>query len=398
MWSYCHLNIWEIWLFASSSYAISTIMTIFRESDRKKWSETIDEWDGDIYEYNTFSYGTTAWIAKKRLEIMWFSGEKIKAWITERQKHLEEYDFEYLQINRDITFDELLLEMESCFQGIITFPVTDYDSVIARGKLVDKFEDYLAYFWDLREFLYCLVSRIPEDTVLCYDLSEVVNAGYYEESDEICQDHIDSLIEDFHVNEKTLILTEWKTDIEFLRPTLQELYPEYFDYYSFLDFDLWSIQGGNSIEQIIKWFIWSAVKNRIIVLFDNDTAWKQAIKNLNKLIIPENIKILQYPDVEIGNSYPTIGPTWEQNININWLSWSIELYLWRDVLVDSEWKLELVQWVWYNPNLKQYQWSFVNKFNIQERFREKLKNIRSLKRKDHPELVAIFETIFTAFI
>ena len=110
---------------------------------------------------------------------------------------------------------------------------------------------------------------------------------------------------------------------------------------------------------------------------------------MNRLVnveLPDNITVARYPNLQMAQLYPTVGPSGETEMNINGLAGSLEIYLGSDVLDDGEGKLCRVQWTGYNPKLKAYQGEVMNKRKIQERFRRKLDECEV-----HPEMIDSFD-------
>ncbi len=137
--------------------------------------------------------------------------------------------------------------------------------------------------------------------------------------------------------------------------------------------------GVGNLTNIVKAFAGSGIVNNIIALFDNDTAAASAIKSLSKTVIPNNIKILKLPDIEVLRDYPTIGPSGNVNLDINGIAASIELFFGSDVLKIEGENLSPVQWTGYDPNIKKYQGEVIDKITLQRRFNKKIEASKSDK-------------------
>lgn len=132
----------------------------------------------------------------------------------------------------------------------------------------------------------------------------------------------------------------------------------------------------------IKAFIGVKIKNRIIGLYDNDSAAIAELENLRTITeMPSNIKIMKLPYINIAQNYPTIGPTDINYMDINGLACSIELFLGSDILKDETGNFEPIRWKSYIDRIKKYQGEIQNKSLIQYRFREKIKE----QKKDNYE-------------
>ena len=121
------------------------------------------------------------------------------------------------------------------------------------------------------------------------------------------------------------------------------------------------------------WNLQSGINNLIIALFDNDAAALKEINNLKKVKLPNNIKVLQYPDIELAKNYPTIGPTGNQHMDVNGLACSIEMYLGIDCITENNEFLK-IQWTGLVENIDKYQGVILKKEEVQKRFRQKVKN------------------------
>lgn len=141
-----------------------------------------------------------------------------------------------------------------------------------------------------------------------------------------------------------------------------------------MDFGELSLNGSASyLVHNVKSFIGSGINNKIIALFDNDTAGLKELKNLKKITIPDNIRIFSYPIIELANNYPTLGPTGKQNMNVNGLACSIEMYLGKDVLKNKSNEYIPIQWKGFDTGMRAYQGEVLEKKLIQKRFEDKLK-------------------------
>lgn len=201
---------------------------------------------------------------------------------------------------------------------------------------------------------------------------------------------------------KTVILVEGSSDKEILERTLPILYPDCARYYSFMDFHVSNIDGGApALVRTIKAFISAGISNRIVAVFDNDTAAADTLRSLSKIDIPENIRAICLPLIELAEEYPTIGPQGNTQMNVNGLACSLEMYLVEEVLRDINGNLTPVQWTGFNQTLKQYQGEILNKKEILAKYHQLLTEIENnpkvTKRQDWSSMKLVFEAIFSAF-
>jgi hypothetical protein len=186
-----------------------------------------------------------------------------------------------------------------------------------------------------------------------------------------------------------IVLTEGKTDTEFLKAALAILYPHLTDLIRFLDYERRPEGGAGALVNNIRAFAAAGIVNRIIVIFDNDTAAAEALSRVDASSFAPGIQILRYPNLKLAESYPTVGPPTANSpqgsislTNINGLAGSIEIYLGTDVLKQEDGSLQPIQWTSLSSGMQKYQGEITNKAKIQEKFRIKYKTAQ-----EHPETV-----------
>lgn len=122
----------------------------------------------------------------------------------------------------------------------------------------------------------------------------------------------------------------------------------------------------------LKAFIAAGIRNRIIALYDNDSAGLSEIKVLKNIPIPSNVRIMHLPDLEMCLHYPTIGPGGSSIDNINGRACSIEMFLGKDILKKSG-EYEPVRWKSYIDKVDAYQGEIVPKSEVLKQFKLKVK-------------------------
>jgi hypothetical protein len=241
----------------------------------------------------------------------------------------------------------------------------------------------------LRAFL----MSVEPETPLVFDYTELYDGG------ELTDEDVLSYNSD---KPKIIILTEGSSDIAILKSGLNLLYPHLEEIYSFFDFESFNAQGGSgSLVNMVKSFAGAGVNNNVIALFDNDTAAREAQTSLKDLTFPARIKLVNCPHIAFAEDYPTLGPTGLNNMNINGLACSIELYLGEDVLKDEKSNFLPILWKGYSTKMEAYQGEIMSKKEIQSRFFQKLSASRKdqtfMNAADWRGLISIFEMIFDSF-
>jgi hypothetical protein len=174
----------------------------------------------------------------------------------------------------------------------------------------------------------------------------------------------------------TIVLTEGKTDAEFLSQGLAILYPHLTDLIRFMDFHVRPEGSASALVRTVRSFAAAGISNRIVAVFDNDTAGSQELRTLSNTRLPANIIVMQYPALTWARDYPTIHPSEAANEpepnrgDINGIAGSIEMYLGRELLVDDRGSPYPIQLVPFG-NGDHHQGEVVGKRTIQRKFRAK---------------------------
>lgn len=172
---------------------------------------------------------------------------------------------------------------------------------------------------------------------------------------------------------RLIVLTEGSTDKFVLEQAIKILRPEIAHFISFFEFEFSRSPGGTSyLSHMVRSFVAAGIRDRIVAIFDNDTAGCLALQQLGNLKLPTNIKVTQYPNIDIAKNYPTLGPTGLVNMDINGYAASIELFLGEDVLVGDDGKFSPIQWKGFEPKLNRYQGEVLDKERCMRRFQRKV--------------------------
>lgn len=242
-------------------------------------------------------------------------------------------------------------------------------------------------YWDVFRVI---LEAFEDEEIVTLDYTNLYLGGWCNEYPE----------EDDYKATKTVVLTEGNTDARIIEEAIKVLYPDMSKYYSFIDFSTYDVQGStNYLSHYLKAFVAAGIENRIIALYDNDSAGLSEIKNLKKMTFPESVRIMHLPDLDFCNEYPTIGPSGNNIENINGRAVSIEMFVGKDILcVDGE--LIPIRWKSYVDKVESYQGEIITKSEVLKKFEEKMK--RALK--DGPflegwrDLDILLQAIFSAFI
>lgn len=352
-------------------------------NEKRKYSTRNSLVWGDAYEnekgtFEFIGYKQTVKVCRERLEIFGASYKKAKLDFQKAKKISRQEGFYDFSLS-SITFDQYLAEIKS----IVDSKEKTYDhlNINLRESLTSG--ELGLYGLSLDSHLYSILSVLSESDIVEYDLTDVINGGWVKINEAKNVDY-----------EKIIILTEGKTDVEFISNSIDKLYPHLKDYYHFIDFDEYKVESSASaLVKLVTSFAAANVKHHIIALFDNDTAGLKEMKKLVSKTFTPNIKILRYPDITLARKYPTVGPTGKKNMNVNGLACSIEMYFGVDVLTRNN-QLIPIQWKGFDDKEKKYQGEIADKNYVQDTFRNKLKKTEVTEIK---ELTELLNGIFNAY-
>lgn len=245
---------------------------------------------------------------------------------------------------------------------------------------------------DFLTVLRALVDAASPDTIVRFDLTDLVGGGYVEDDGSDLWSVPDGRV-------PVVVLTEGKSDARLLKESLDTLLPEYASYLRFLDYDFARAAGGvGEVVRFVRMFAGSGIKNRVIALFDNDAAGQQAFQELG--VLSGNVVTMCLPKLPLFESYPSIGPDGPGMSNVDGRACSLELYLGRHALTAADGNLRPVRWTAFNEKLGRYQGEVSGKREVQDAFEEILGLVRSdpARRADYDfsGVEAIFEAMFAA--
>lgn len=246
----------------------------------------------------------------------------------------------------------------------------------SAGWMLDLIDD-----WEWRHVLRLLLTVWPEEQVEL-NLTDLNDDGWLDgsEADSLASSALASLRSTASAHTPIVVLNEGRTDSEFLAAALRLLYPDLQDLIKFLDYEARPEGGAGALVKSVKAFAAAGIANRVVALFDNDAAARDALRGLDIGRLPDNIVVRRYPDTELASRYPTLGPPHAsaphghiEDADVNGLAGSIELYLGTDVLTQAGGALAPVQWRSFIQGVGAYQGEVIGKEHVHERFRAKVK-------------------------
>ncbi len=407
MGTYCAIQFDGTDVLSSKSVVPDHFISLFQETDRRV---TRDE----EYERDDITYSTSRAVMLERLDLLGVTSEAAKTsferWLaSEREVAAErllengEDDTglwkEETELLERFNFDEwrvrakwALLNRYNSDNDAVSDPIT--------SKMVDglNYDNWLTWAAaDERLILRALLDEMPEVNEVVLDIAQLIHGGYID-PDLFVEKGRQRLALAARAVDPVVIIGEGASDSRLLEASLRALYPELTEYFTFFDHTELSVDGGVSyLVKFLRAFATARLPNRMIAVFDNDAAGSDGYSEALRSRLPENLKPYKLPDTELARSYPTIGPQGEHLVDVNGKAASLELYLGLHCLTDVNGHLRPVIWSGNQSRTGSYQGVVKDKSAIADAF---LNAIRkggdpTVLRKQYPELVAIWEGIFT---
>lgn len=274
----------------------------------------------------------------------------------------------------------------------------------SAGWMLDLVDD-----WEWRHVLRLLLTVWPDEQVEL-DLTDLNDGGWLDGklADSLASSALASLRSTASAHTPIVVLTEGRTDSEFLKSALGLLYPDLQDLIKFLDYEARPEGGAGALARSVKAFAAAGIANRVVALFDNDAAARDAMRGIDIDSLPNNIVVRRYPDTELASHYPTLGPPTAaaphghiEHADVNGLAGSIELYLGTDVLSQDDGALAPVQWRSFIEGIRAYQGEIIGKERVHKRFRSKVKQSANSDDFDAAAwqgLRSILDVVMNAFL
>jgi len=244
---------------------------------------------------------------------------------------------------------------------------SDVAEPLLRFVLEDDDEHFLGFPGGAWLLVARAVAHVAPDDEFVLDIEELVDTGYLDEDEDLNSEAS---------REPVIIVTEGKSDSRLLRRSVSALFPEFAEFMSFIDFETANAKGGtDELLQFGCMLIGCGIRNRMVFLFDNNTAGSAAHDRFVELKAPHNVFVMKLPQLRLIDAYPTLGPEGEMTADINGRACALELYLGLDALTDESGELIPIRWTGFDDKRKQYQGQITQKDAVQKRFEEKLARV-----------------------
>ncbi|MCP9952327.1 HEPN/Toprim-associated domain-containing protein [Actinomadura madurae] len=391
MGHHSYLEIGSARLFWTREWCHPDAAALFTESDR--YFETGQDGDG-----NAYGYQTTARRMRERLQARGFTARRAWSGFTAAlTKWAEDPDRSRAPGSGQEEFQRFLSQLEP-----------DLNSPERIDEFTAAHDQPFAFLVHLddRDVVRLLLDQVPDDSVVTLNLSELT--GCCVEMDErqpIAASARREQLQRVAVDSPLIVLTEGKTDSRLLSDGMKVTHPHLSGFINFIDFEAVKAEpGAGMLPKIVYAFVASGVANRIVAIGDNDTAAHGALEKIKTSNLPDNVRILHYPDLSILQNYPTLGPSGPGVIpmDINGCAGAVEMYFGQDALtIDGE--LAPVQWTSLNPKVRRYQGALRDKDKkaVQQRFEQKVKRAHArggpAPGEDWSGIEAIVDHLLIAF-
>ncbi len=164
--------------------------------------------------------------------------------------------------------------------------------------------------------------------------------------------------------DRYLIVTEGSSDGSILRVAMRLLRPDIADFFNFVDMsENYPFTGAGNLFRFCQGLARIKIQNRVVVIFDNDAAGREAENKVKQLILPENMKVVRLPNLAECERFLAVGPNGCVEQDINGRAVSTELFL--DLRGEE---CARVRWTSYNQNVECYQGELIGKEEYTKRF------------------------------
>jgi hypothetical protein len=394
MGCYYELSVAQFVVDLGKGYLAEHVMVPFQPADRR---ERLDA-EGEPRHH---VYVTRAEVAARRLDLLGFSLSSAKAAFLAGFGGLEKSELKEWpdELRGDGGFETWLRHIRTAIDAARRLEHIEADTtddaclkfILGWAGLNMTYEHMFGFpNGDPRLVLRCALAASRPDDEVVLDFDDLVTGGYLHDDGDLWKIS----------REPIIIVTEGKSDSRLLGRSLDVLFPELKEFIAFIDFETANARGGTPEQiQFARMLVGCGIKNRVLFLFDNDTAGVDALEQLKVGPLPANVFAMTLPSREFARNYPTVGPSGPMVSDVNGRACSLELYFGADMLTENG-QLIPVRWVGFNDRLQEYQGQISNKAAVQKRFEDKLEAVRvapvAVPRYDFAGVREIFEAIIAA--
>lgn len=365
------------------------VFDLFRENELETTTETEDG-----YETTTRCFSAPAHVIRDRLDVMGISANLAKV---EFQRGIAKIA---VACNNEWPFDGYSFEDWRGIVGEIRERgYADFDAMSPIAKYFLEGHEATSTGFpliDSRLHLRAAIEEFDPHTPVTFYLDDMYDPE--REPSDYVESRIDGVNIHCTPNRRLIVLTEGSTDVSILKGSLELLYPHLVEFVSFMDFQSVNLGGGApDLVRILKAFAGVGIVNRVVAVFDNDTAATEAIASLRDTKLPSTVRWIQLPRTRLASCYPALSPAGSIELtDLNGLAGSIEMYFGEDILRRPDGQLTPVHWRGFNAKLNRYQGELADKALLQQGFTSKLRECLTDRQRIIPDEWADMKSIIQA--
>lgn len=415
MSSWYSLKINDFELFSFNAPIDDSFLSLFWEDQRQAGSCGVS-CGPDDEPRSIYCYRASVMSVRDRLEVLGFTEKATKEDFDSGTQSLLDEQSEYiayLSNEGDSTKELLLPKAVKDNELVRSF---DFDTWLCSMQFF-KSQNRLGinYRLDKTKFDAAQLFMLKDDAFWgfrCSDIRFVVRAFLLTctDTDEIILDYTElvesgdvdpeeNLVEQAQVpTQRTILVTEGPSDTDLIKATMRVFYPHVIDLYTFVDRTTFAMEGGASAAfNLVKSLASCSISNRVIALFDNDTAGSAILEKTKYLKLPKHFVTLKLPPLDLAKKYPTIGPHGTIIADVNSCACSIEMYLGPGALRTEDGSLMPIQWTGYDKGQGRYQGELLDKRGVRQRYMRMLQQASKFSEEEFASMKLVLKVIFTAF-
>jgi hypothetical protein len=155
------------------------------------------------------------------------------------------------------------------------------------------------------------------------------------------------------MRERILMATEGASDARIIRRAIDVLRPEVADFFNFVDVNekhhFW---GAGNLVKFAESLLRIEILNKVLFVFDNDAEGVDALRRIEKLQLPPNLRAMVLPSLDEFKQFVARGPEGTRKSDINGRAAAIECYL--DLRLDHRSQPQ-VTWNNYKSDIDAWQ-------------------------------------------
>jgi hypothetical protein len=157
------------------------------------------------------------------------------------------------------------------------------------------------------------------DTEVIWAFGPIVHAGWVQR---------EAFQPGAHKRERILMATEGASDARIIRRAIDILRPEVADFFNFVDVNekhhFW---GAGNLVKFAESLLRIEILNKVLFVFDNDAEGVDALRRIEKLQLPPNLRAMVLPSLDEFKQFAARGPDGTRKSDINGRAAAIECYL-----------------------------------------------------------------------